>query len=397
MRKKYTYQDMEHFFLTFKNLPNSVDLEDVHQLLSIAIIKNKRNNISIKFKILISLILLSTSFLIYSVLDKVSDKNNEVMKDETSFTLEDFNQLVVNSPTLGSEINMFAKQTQPATSELDPGSFTQKKYNGIITNENTFDKPDQTGHTIMKTRKNEPKPKNNNPPYGDWFLIDLNSSEDTLVFSKDMTTGPYIKWEYNKNNLCISKGRIFDNKNNKVITLDSKKDCYDLSYTTSNNQVDKFKIIKNGSIQKEYKIISLEKNKLKIAQSNQVVEQQTKKSKEKIVYFFINPKVNSTIFQNDSLLLSKRQNNTEQSKIVLKSDLSFNFYYNVSFDTVRNKDSKTGSITTFIIDKSKNIKGRWETIDINKNISLIFENGNVIDYSILDKNNKIYFINTNRK
>jgi hypothetical protein len=45
-----------------------------------------------------------------------------------------------------------------------------------------------------------------------------------------------------------------------------------------------------------------------------------------------------------------------------------------------------------IVDKSKKINGTYKTIDIRKNISLIFKDEDLINYSIIDKNNLIYFI-----
>ena len=137
------------------------------------------------------------------------------------------------------------------------------------------------------------------------------------------------------------------------------------------------------SICQEYVIV----NKLK--DCNKQVDNE--KSIKTRIYYFINKNVDSTIFLNDSILLSKKKNN-KNPVFEFKGDSIFNFVYNIRLDTVTTMNSETGEIIEMIIAKSEKISGRWESDKPEEYIEIILENDKNLRYIIREVDNQIYFI-----
>ena len=137
------------------------------------------------------------------------------------------------------------------------------------------------------------------------------------------------------------------------------------------------------SICLEYVIV----NKLK--DCNKQVDNE--KSIKTRIYYFINKNVDSTIFLNDTIVLSKKKNN-KNPVFEFKEDSIFNFIYNIRLDTVTTMNSETGEIKVMIISKFEKINGRWESEKLEEYVEIILENDKELRYTICELDNQIYFI-----
>jgi hypothetical protein len=139
---------------------------------------------------------------------------------------------------------------------------------------------------------------------------------------------------------------------------------------------------------------------LKLISQEYVLETKNQDLKKQIVnensingwiYYLINTNADSTIFLNDSIVLSKKKNN-KNPIFSFKEDSIFNFAYNFRLDTVTTMNSETGEIFKTIILKSEKINGRWESDNPGEYIEIILENDEKLRYILREVDNKIYFI-----
>ncbi len=113
---------------------------------------------------------------------------------------------------------------------------------------------------------------------------------------------------------------------------------------------------------------------------------------KKNIYFFTKFFADSSIFTQDTLILSKERINLEFPRIEFTEDSLFSLSYNVNIDTNRIQNEETGEIRETIIARSKKINGRWESDKPEEYIEIILENYENLRYTICEADNQIYFI-----
>lgn len=239
--------------------------------------------------------------------------------------------------------------------------------------------------------------------YGRWYLIDkkTGTKTDTMIFKREMVDSSYNEWNFNRNDtLSISSGytKSFD-KVPKFYILKAHN-YYKFTFGDSADKVKNLKIIKDNYTE-VYSILVLDNNNLKIIKEKSFalgvakkshIEPPSKNPFNKVVYYFPTLKADASIFQEDSLILSKEEIDIKSPFVELLEDSTFLFCFNINLDTIKKKDLETGLLIDVIIDKSKKIHGTWKTSDNRKSISLFFKDENPINYSVINKKNLVYFI-----
>lgn len=134
---------------------------------------------------------------------------------------------------------------------------------------------------------------------------------------------------------------------------------------------------------------------LAISTSN---DKQTTSAADKSTYYLISLQADSSIFSLDTLSLSKTTIGLTKTTIDRRfprfefdSNSRFYFFYETS-ESHRVRNVSTGELATRDIKKSKIIEGNWNSNDKQKDIRLTLIDKSVINYSIVEGSEFIYFI-----
>lgn len=230
--------------------------------------------------------------------------------------------------------------------------------------------------------------------YGRWYLIDTKSGTniDTMIFKRERIDSSFTQWYFAKNDtLSISSGYIkYFNKDHQY-TICSALGRYVISLGDSTDKIKDLKIFKDNYTN-VYSILLLDDEDLVLINDKSHEEIQFKKPSKKTRYYFTHADYDSTVFNMDTLVLSVKRINSEYPRIEFYQDSIFCFFYNMDIDTIKTKDKETGLMMEVIIESPETINGIWKTNNMQASLTLIFQDERYIDYSIVNKNDLIYFI-----
>lgn len=236
---------------------------------------------------------------------------------------------------------------------------------------------------------------NKNDLYGDWYFINKKSDTnfEKLTFEREMVDSTFTKWSFkNDENLSISAGFLinFWNKNKQKITILRSLDYYKWSFNKADNQLADLKIINSEKID-AYTVLFLDNKKLELRMDNTTLLTSQDASNKKHIYYLTFAHADTTVFDEDTLILSSTRLNKEFSRLELNADSTFCYYYNIEYKTKRTSDTIKNEATAVVVEKSDKVIGTWSTRDINENLQLTFKDKRIIDYSISSNNERFYF------
>lgn len=127
-------------------------------------------------------------------------------------------------------------------------------------------------------------------------------------------------------------------------------------------------------------------------------DKQSTSANDKSTYYLICLQADSSIFSLDTLNLTKTTIGLTKTAIDKRfprfefdSDSKFNFFYETS-ESHRVRDVSTGEFAKRYVKKPKLIEGNWKSNDKQKDIRLTLIDKSVINYSIVEGSEFIYFI-----
>jgi hypothetical protein len=236
---------------------------------------------------------------------------------------------------------------------------------------------------------------NYNNLFGDWFLIHLQTQDNTeiLTFAKDKADSSFKIWNFGKNDtLHISAGFEIgykkDKKENERMFVCNESGNYRFSL---DKQKGKLSFI-NDNLEQVYDMINLDSKVLKLSKKKNYSFRQKNYGSKRICYYSSNVNSDSTIFRQDTIKVSKTALNVRCPRIEIVNDLDFTFIYNINLDTIRSEDQSNNTILTRVVEKSKQLEGEWKPNDLKNKVRLIFKNSAIMDYDIVEKATDIYLI-----
>jgi hypothetical protein len=120
-------------------------------------------------------------------------------------------------------------------------------------------------------------------------------------------------------------------------------------------------------------------------------DKQTTLANDKSTYYLNCLHADSSIFCLDTLSFTKIAIDRRFPRFEFNSDSKFYFFYETS-ESHRLLNFSTGELETRDVTKSKMIEGNWKTNDKQKDIHLTLIDKLVINYSIVEGSEYIYFI-----
>jgi len=227
--------------------------------------------------------------------------------------------------------------------------------------------------------------------YGHWFLMDKKSGNyiDTMIFKREMADSSFNRWSFSKNDtLSISSGytKIFNDYKYEIVDAHSQ---YRWSFEIYNDKKTSLILSKNNKID-YYSILFLDDNNLKMTfeKSKETEKADNELQSQKIKYYFMQSGYDSTVLDQDTLILSLKRTRSEFPRIEFYQDSKFCFFYNVELDKISDKEKGL----MMVIEKSDKINVNWHTNNFNKKIRLILNDKRTVNYSILSKGDIIYLI-----
>lgn len=123
--------------------------------------------------------------------------------------------------------------------------------------------------------------------------------------------------------------------------------------------------------------------------------------KYRILYFH-ELTIDASIFQQDSVVLYENKIQPVNPRIELYDDAKFCLLYNIKFETITQRDERTGDWTQKVIQTSDKITGDYGAIQISgigenklplySAMTLRFADGNTIKYSIVKGDSQLILI-----
>lgn len=111
----------------------------------------------------------------------------------------------------------------------------------------------------------------------------------------------------------------------------------------------------------------------------------------KSTYYLISLQADSSIFSMDTLSLKKDEIHRAYPRFEFDSDSTFSFFYEMN-ESNQIRNVSTGELAKRTVKKSKIIEGNWKSNDEQKDIRLTLFDNLVVNYSIVEGDNFIYFI-----
>ncbi|MCK3685412.1 hypothetical protein [Maribellus sp. YY47] len=107
-------------------------------------------------------------------------------------------------------------------------------------------------------------------------------------------------------------------------------------------------------------------------------------------FYIQNTEIDSSIFENDSILLSKSKSTQNQAKIELYSTSDFCLFYNIRLEILSKEDEQTGAKVSMAVLHADQITGRYSLPQIchdginveDKMITLSLKDGETLKYNI---------------
>ena len=229
---------------------------------------------------------------------------------------------------------------------------------------------------------------------GLWYLSNNKSGtyHVVLTFNRDMLDSTFTRWSFKSNeNLIVESGYLtnFGNKSEQKGTVLFSLDYFKWSFRTADNQSANLKISNSEKIV-AYSVLFLDKNKLELKMDNTTLLTSKSTSNKKHIYYVTCAQADTTVFDQETLILSSTRLNKEFSRLELDADSTFCYYFNIEYKTKRTSDPVKNEATAVLVEKSDKVTGTWYTKDINKYLQLNF-NDKRIDYSISSDKERFFF------
>lgn len=120
-------------------------------------------------------------------------------------------------------------------------------------------------------------------------------------------------------------------------------------------------------------------------------EKQTIPTNDKSVYDLICLQADPSVFSLDTLIFTKTATDSWFPRFEFDSDSKFYFFYETS-ESHRLLSFSTGELETRDIIKQNIIEGNWKSNDMQKDICISLNDKEIINYSIVEGSEFIYFL-----
>jgi len=120
-------------------------------------------------------------------------------------------------------------------------------------------------------------------------------------------------------------------------------------------------------------------------------------------FYIQNTEIDSSIFENDSILLTKSKSSQNHAKIELYSNSDFCLFYNIRLERLSKEDEQTGAKMSITVQHADQITGRYTLLQIchdennfeDKAIELYLNDGITLKYNISSDGNSIIWKRSN--